>query len=114
MYSLNCNYYDKSFNTVSELIDDVIISGMDPNYEITHNGTTTGEKAVELIVFQAMLEKIKSKLLTKLFMEWVNDEFDIETLEASKIMIQQRQDTVNTLLDKANPPKPIGFVIGKK
>ncbi len=46
-------------------------------------------------------------------MEWVNDEFDIETLEASKIMIQQRQDTVNTLLDKANPPKPIGFVIGK-
>ena len=60
-----------------------------------------------------MLGKIKSKLLTKLFMEWVNDEFDIETLEASKIMIQQRQDTVNTLLDKANPPKPIGFVIGK-
>ena len=47
-------------------------------------------------------------------MEWVHDEFDIETLEASKIMIQQRQDTVNTLLDKANPPKPIGFVIGKK
>jgi len=49
MYSLNCSYYDRSFNTVDELIDDVIISGMDPNYEITHNGALTGEEAVELI-----------------------------------------------------------------
>ena len=61
-----------------------------------------------------MLGKIKSKLLTKLFIEWVNDEFDVELLETSKVMIQQRQDVVNTLLDKANPPRPIGFVIGKK
>ena len=56
-----------------------------------------------------MIDKIKSKLLTKLFMEWVSDEFDIETLEASKLMIQQRQDVVNSLADKANPPTPIGF-----
>ena len=61
-----------------------------------------------------MLGKIKSKLLTKLFIEWVNDEFDVETLEASKMMIQNRQDTVNTLADKANPPRPIGFTIGNK
>ena len=56
-----------------------------------------------------MIEKIKSKLLTKLFMEWVSDEFDIETLEASKLMIQQRQDVVNSLANQANPPTPIGF-----
>ena len=56
-----------------------------------------------------MIDKIKSKLLTKLFMEWVSDEFDVETLEASKLMIQQRQDVVNSLADKANPPTPIGF-----
>ena len=49
MYNLNCSYYDRSFNTVDELIDDIIISGMDPNYEITHNGAPTGEEAVELI-----------------------------------------------------------------
>ena len=61
-----------------------------------------------------MINKIKSKLLTKLFMEWVSDEFDIETLEASKLMIQQRQDAVNILADKANPPSPIGFIIGNK
>lgn len=56
-----------------------------------------------------MLSKIKSKLLTKLFIEWVNDEYDVELLEASKVMIQQRQDAVNLLAYKANPPTPIGF-----
>ena len=56
-----------------------------------------------------MIDKIKSKLLTKLFIEWVNDEFDVELLEASKVMIQQRQDAVNTLADKANPPTPSDY-----
>ena len=56
-----------------------------------------------------MLDKIKSKLLTKLFIDWVNQEYDVELLEASKVMIQQRQDTVNTLAAKADPPTPIGF-----
>ena len=56
-----------------------------------------------------MIERLKTKLLTKLFINWVNHEFDVETLEASKVMIQQRQDAVNTLADKANPPTPIGF-----
>ena len=56
-----------------------------------------------------MIEKIKSKLLTKLFISWVNEEFDVELLEASKVMIQQRQDAVNTLADQAKPPRPIGF-----
>jgi hypothetical protein len=58
-----------------------------------------------------MLDKIKSKLLTKLFVDWVNDEFDVELLEASKVMIQQRQDQVNFLVAKANPPEKIGFKI---
>jgi hypothetical protein len=43
MYSLNCNYYKKEFHTLDELITDVLISGMDPNYEITYNGKCTGE-----------------------------------------------------------------------
>ena len=50
MYSLDCNYYKKKFNTIKELIDDVIISGMDPNYEITRNGKSTGEMLADLIV----------------------------------------------------------------
>jgi hypothetical protein len=37
-YSLDCSYYEKSFPTIDELINDVMTSGMDPNYEITFNG----------------------------------------------------------------------------
>ena len=35
MFSLDCNYYNKEFSSIEELIDDVITSGMDPNCEIT-------------------------------------------------------------------------------
>ena len=49
MYSLNCSYYHKSFETQEELIADVISGGMDPNYEITRNGENTGETAWDLI-----------------------------------------------------------------
>jgi hypothetical protein len=51
MYSLDCQYYKKKFNTLTELLDDIIISGMDPNYEITRNGKPTGEFAIDLIQF---------------------------------------------------------------
>ena len=51
MYSLNVSYYKKKFNTLMELIDDVVISGMDPNQEITRNGKPTGELAIYLIQF---------------------------------------------------------------
>ena len=33
MYSLDCSYYDKSFDTIQQLVDSVISSGMDPSYE---------------------------------------------------------------------------------
>jgi len=56
-----------------------------------------------------MIDKIKSKLLTKLFIDWVNQEFDTELLEASKVMIENRQEQVNFLAAKMNPPAPIGF-----
>ena len=49
LYSLDCKYYDKKFGTISELINDVMASGMDPNYEITKNGVPTGEELIDLI-----------------------------------------------------------------
>jgi hypothetical protein len=49
MYSLDCNYYEKSFSTLNELLEDITTSGMDPNYEITRNGAVTGETAWDLI-----------------------------------------------------------------
>ena len=51
MYTLDCSYYTKSFDSIDELINDVITSGMDPNYEIIHNGVSTGEMVIELISF---------------------------------------------------------------
>ena len=49
MYSLKCNYYKAEFKSIGELISHVMISGMDPNYEITRNGKPTGEYLNELI-----------------------------------------------------------------
>ena len=51
MYSLNCNYYTAEFKTRTELISHIMLSGMDPNYEITYNGKGTGEMAIDLIGF---------------------------------------------------------------
>jgi hypothetical protein len=51
MYSLDCQYYKKKFNTLTELLDDITMSGMDPNHEITRNGKPTGEFAIDLIQF---------------------------------------------------------------
>jgi hypothetical protein len=49
MYSLDCTYYEKQFETLDQLLDDIILNGMDPNYEITKNGKGIREKAIELI-----------------------------------------------------------------
>ena len=51
MYSLKCDYYEKEFNTIDELIDNVMMSGMDPNYEITKDGKGTGEYVIDLMPF---------------------------------------------------------------
>ena len=50
MYSLDCSYYTREFNSIDELIQDVMVSGMDPNYEITRDGKGTGETLWSLIV----------------------------------------------------------------
>jgi hypothetical protein len=51
MYSLKCSYYKEEFNTIDELIDNVMMNGMDPNYEITFNGEGIGEYVSELIQY---------------------------------------------------------------
>ena len=51
MFSLNCDYYTAEFPTLGDLIAHIMISGMDPNYEITRNGKGTGEMAADLIQF---------------------------------------------------------------
>ena len=49
------------------------------------------------------MNTIKRKLLTKWFFEWLNSETDVETLEVTKIAIEQRRMKI------AGPTKVIGF-----
>lgn len=51
MYSLDCDYYTKQFLTLDALLSDIVLSGMDPNYEITKDGSPTGSLAIDLIQF---------------------------------------------------------------
>ena len=51
MYSLDCSYFNETFSSIQELLDYILSSGMDPNYEITYNGVGTGEFAIDQIVF---------------------------------------------------------------
>ena len=51
MYSLDCSFFTENFNSIDELINHVMLSGSDPNYEITLNGNPTGEMAIDLIQF---------------------------------------------------------------
>jgi len=49
MWSLKCNYYNREFSTLKELLDDIMESGMDPNYEVTRDGDGVGETAWDYI-----------------------------------------------------------------
>ena len=51
MYSLACSYYTAEFETIEELIEAVMINGMDPNYEVTFNGKGTGENLGDYLVY---------------------------------------------------------------
>lgn len=51
MYSLDCSYFNEEFTSINELIEYVMSSGMDPNYEITKNGVGIGEQAIDHIIF---------------------------------------------------------------
>jgi hypothetical protein len=51
VYSLACPYYKKKFDTLEDLIQDVYISGMDPNYSVTLNGKSIREKLINFMAF---------------------------------------------------------------
>jgi len=42
-----------------------------------------------------LVKKVKSKLLTKLFVEWVRESKDVEALQFSKELISNRLDVVD-------------------
>ena len=48
-YSLDCEYFTKEFPTLDKLLEYIVESGMDPNYEITKNGRLTKLTAAEAL-----------------------------------------------------------------
>lgn len=56
-----------------------------------------------------LIQKIESKILTKLFMRWVENEWDLELLQMTKGMIQQRETNLNDLLARATRVEIEGF-----
>ena len=56
-----------------------------------------------------MINKIKSKLLTYLFKDWVNNEFDLETLQLTKTMIANREYELKWAIDKLNHKPILGY-----
>jgi len=56
-----------------------------------------------------LLQKIESKILTKLFTRWVNNEFDTELLELTKMTIQNREILVKSMIDRVNYKPILGF-----
>lgn len=56
-----------------------------------------------------LLNKLESKLLTKLFMRWVENEYDLETLALTKGMIHQKETEIKFLIDQANKTYITGF-----
>jgi hypothetical protein len=51
MYSLDCSYYKTEFNTLEELIEAVMLGGMDPSYEVTFNGVGIGEQISDYLMY---------------------------------------------------------------
>ena len=51
MYSLDCSYYTAEFETLEELIEAVMLGGMDPSYEVTFNGEGTGEQISDYLMY---------------------------------------------------------------
>jgi vacuolar-type H+-ATPase subunit F/Vma7 len=56
-----------------------------------------------------MIRKLKSKLLTKLFKEWVEDEWDMELLMMTATLIHNREDVLKQYMESADKPQIIGF-----
>jgi hypothetical protein len=50
-------------------------------------------------MIQKLLQKIESKILTKLFKRWVADEWDLELLHMTAAIIHNREDEVKQFVN---------------
>ena len=56
-----------------------------------------------------LIEKIESKILTKLFMRWVEKEYDLELLAMTRSLIQNKETEIKSMIDYANKVEIKGY-----
>lgn len=56
-----------------------------------------------------LIQKIESKILTKLFMRWIDNEYDLELLEMTRSMIQNKETEIKSIIDLTNKVEIKGF-----
>jgi 6-phosphogluconate dehydrogenase len=56
-----------------------------------------------------LFQKLESKILTKLFTRWVDNEFDIELLQMTKHMIESRENELQLIVGYVNKKEIKGF-----
>jgi|TARA_B110000908_G_scaffold149544_1_gene182858 hypothetical protein len=60
-------------------------------------------------MIKSFIEKIESKILTKLFTRWVDKEYDVELLEMTNSVITTRVVELKTFVDMCNKVEIKGF-----
>jgi hypothetical protein len=56
-----------------------------------------------------MIQKLKSKLLTMLFVSWVNDEYDLELLAMTRSLIEKQETRIKWYIHFGNRVEIKGF-----
>jgi transcription antitermination factor NusA-like protein len=56
-----------------------------------------------------LIQKIESKILTKLFMRWIDKEYDLELLSMTRSMIQNKEVEIKSMIDYANKVEIKGY-----
>ena len=60
-------------------------------------------------MIKSFIEKIESKILTKLFTRWVDKEYDVELLEMTNSVITTRVVELKTFVDMCTKVEIKGF-----
>ena len=56
-----------------------------------------------------LFEKIESKILTKLFTRWIDNEYDLELLQMTRSMIETRESDLQLIIGYVNKKEIKGF-----
>jgi hypothetical protein len=56
-----------------------------------------------------LLQKIESKILTKLFTRWIDNEYDLELLQMTRSMIESRENDLQLIIGYVNKKEIKGF-----